>query len=119
MLEFNTVAILLLIALLVLWNLDFAATLLNLGSLRPELPEEFSDVYNPEKYSESQEYTRATSRFGIISSIASLTILLAFWFFEGFAWWDSWTRDLGLGAVATGLFYVFGFCCLWGRWYYA
>ncbi len=55
--EFNTVAILLLFALLLLWNLDFVATLLNLGSLRPELPEEFTEVYNPEKYSESQEYT--------------------------------------------------------------
>ena len=79
--EFNTVAILLLFALLLLWNLDFVATLLNLGSLRPELPEEFTEVYNPEKYSESQEYTRATSKFGIIASIASLTILLGFWFF--------------------------------------
>ena len=106
--EFNTVAILLLFALLLLWNLDFVATLLNLGSLRPELPEEFTEVYNPEKYSESQEYTRATSKFGIIASIASLTILLGFWFFGGFAWWDSWTRDLGLGGVTTGLVYIFG-----------
>ena len=101
--EFNTVAILLIIALLLLWNLDFIATLLTLGSLKPELPEEFIDIYNPEKYSESQEYTRATSRFGILSSIASLTILLSFWLFGGFAWWDSLTRSLGLGGVFSGL----------------
>ncbi|MDG2487226.1 MAG: M48 family metallopeptidase [Roseibacillus sp.] len=106
--EFNTVAILLIIALLLLWNLDFIATLLTLGSLKPELPEEFIDIYNPEKYSESQEYTRATSRFGILSSIASLTILLSFWLFGGFAWWDSLTRSLGLGGVFSGLIYVFG-----------
>ena len=78
--EFNTVAILLLIALVILWNLDFVATLLTLGSLKPELPEEFVDTYNPAKYSQSQEYTRATSRFSILSSIVSLTILLCFWF---------------------------------------
>ncbi|HCQ37734.1 MAG TPA: peptidase M48 [Verrucomicrobiales bacterium] len=106
--EFNTVAILLIIALLLLWNLDFIATILTLGSLKQELPEEFIDIYNPEKYSESQEYTRATSRFGILSSIASLTILLSFWLFGGFAWWDSCTRSLGLGGVFSGLVYVFG-----------
>ena len=110
--EFNTIAILLLVALLLLWNLDFLATLLNLGSLKPELPTEFSDVYNPEKYAKSQEYTRANSRFGVISSIASLTILLVFWFLGGFSWLDSWTRGLGFGEgafgkVATGLAYVF------------
>jgi len=105
--EFNTIAIILLVALLLLWNLDFLATLLNLGSLKPELPRELTDVYNPEKYASSQEYTRANSRFGIISSIASLTILLTFWFFGGFAWLDQWSRSLGLGDVPTGLFYVF------------
>ena len=52
--EFNTIAIILLIALLLLWNLDFLATLLNLGSLKPELPRELADVYNPEKYARSQ-----------------------------------------------------------------
>ncbi|MDP7308399.1 MAG: hypothetical protein QF405_12245, partial [Roseibacillus sp.] len=78
--EFNTIAIVLLVALLLLWNLDFLATLLNLGSLKPELPGEFTDVYDAEKYAKSQEYTRAHSRFGIISSITSLTILLVFWF---------------------------------------
>lgn len=106
--EFNTVAILLLIALVILWNLDFVATLLTLGSLKPELPEEFVDTYDPAKYSQSQEYTRATSRFGILSSIVSLTILLCFWFFGGFSWWDSCTRSLSLGEVSTGLIYVFG-----------
>ena len=105
--EFNTIAIILLIALLLLWNLDFLATLLNLGSLKPEVPTELSDVYNAEKYAKSQEYTRANSRFGVISSVASLTVLLVFWFLGGFSWLDSWTRSLGFGEVATGLAYVF------------
>ena len=105
--EFNTIATILLVALLLLWNIDFLATLLNLGSLKPELPPEFSDVYNPEKYAKSQEYTRANSRFGVISSIASLTILLVFWFLDGFEWLDSWTHGLGFEEVVTGLIYVF------------
>lgn len=104
--EFNTVALLLLVALLLIWNLDFVATLLNLGSLKPDLPEEFRDVFDQENYARSQEYTRANSRFSIISSIISLTILLVFWFVGGFGWLDSWTRSLGLSEVPTGLIYV-------------
>ncbi|MEE2623157.1 MAG: M48 family metallopeptidase, partial [Verrucomicrobiota bacterium] len=104
--EFNTIAIVLLVALLLLWNLDFLATLLNLGSLKPELPEEFTDVYDAEKYAKSQEYTRAHSRFGVISSIASLTILLVFWFFGGFSWLDSWTRSFQWEPLPRGLLYV-------------
>ena len=104
--EFNTIAIVLLVALLLLWNLDFLATLLNLGSLKPELPEEFTDVYDAEKYAKSQEYTRAHSRFGVISSIASLTILLVFWFLGGFSWLDSWTRSFQWEPLPRGLLYV-------------
>ena len=105
--EFNTIFFTLLIALLLLWNLDFLATLLNLGALKPELPQELADVYNPEKYAHSQEYARTNSRFGIISSIVSLTILLTFWFFGGFSWLDQWSRSLALGDIPTGLVYVF------------
>jgi STE24 endopeptidase len=105
--EFNTLAIVLLVALLLLWKLDLVATLLNLGALRPELPGEFTDVYDAEKYAKSQEYTQAHSRFGIISSITSLTILLVFWFVGGFSWLDTWTRSLELGDVTTGMAYVF------------
>lgn len=104
--EFNTIAIVLLLALLLLWNLDFIATLLNLGSLKPELPEEFADVFDSEKYSKSQEYTRANSKFSIISSIASLTILLVFWFIGGFGWLDDFTRSFELGEISTGLLFI-------------
>ncbi len=42
--------------------LDFVSNLLNLGALRPDLPHEFQDVFDAEKYRESQAYTRATTR---------------------------------------------------------
>ena len=66
--EFNTIALVLIAALLLLWNLDFMATLLNLGSLKPEVPSEFSDVFDEDKYARSQEYTRSNSRYSIIAS---------------------------------------------------
>ena len=52
--ELNFLATLLVVALLVLWNLDFMATLLTLKNLKPELPEEFRGVWDDEKHLKSQ-----------------------------------------------------------------
>jgi STE24 endopeptidase len=102
----TTLAFLIVLALFLFWNLDFVATLLTLKNLKPELPKEFSDVWDEEKYAKSQAYERASAKFGIVSSIASLTILLAFWFVGGFEWVDSWARSLGYSPVLTGLVFI-------------
>ena len=73
----NPTALFILIALLALWKLDFIATLLNLKALTPNLPSEFDGIYDEEKYAKSQEYTRVSARYGIITSLFSLTVLLA------------------------------------------
>jgi STE24 endopeptidase len=104
--ELNFLAILLVVALLVLWNLDFMATLLTLKNLKPELPEEFRGVWDDEKYLKSQSYEKAQAQFGIVSSISSLTILLVFWFFGGFGWVDGLVSELGFGKVGTGLSFI-------------
>jgi STE24 endopeptidase len=100
---FNTVAIVLLVALLLLWNLDFIATLLNLKSLRPEVPSEFQGIYDDEKYAKSQDYTRANARFEIITSVIFLTTLLVFWFLGGFGALDDLARGMGGKSLQIGL----------------
>jgi STE24 endopeptidase len=106
--EFNTIAIILLVALLLLWNLDFVATILNLKQLGPEVPEEFKGIYDSEKYAKSQAYTRASARFEIISSVVFLTALLVFWFIGGFGFIDDAARGIGGKSLRIGLtFFVF------------
>lgn len=112
--EFNLLAILLIVALLVLWKLDFAATLLTLKNLKPELPEEFRGVWDDEKYQKAQSYEKAQAQFGVISSIFSLTVLLAFWFFGGFGWVDGLVSEWGLGEIGTGL--AFAGVLYFGSW---
>lgn len=97
---------LIVVALLLLWKLDFVATLLTLKNLKPELPEEFADVWDQDEYAKSQAYERDGAKFGIISSIASLTILLVFWFSGGFGWLDEWVRSFGFGEIVTGILYI-------------
>ena len=48
--------------------LDLVVAFLELRSLQPELPAEFKEVYDEEKYRTSQEYTRVTTRFSLIQN---------------------------------------------------
>lgn len=102
----NTTALFILLALFTLWTLDFAASLLNLKALDPQLPGEFKGVYDEEKYAKSQEYTRVTERYSIITSLYSLMVLVAFWFMGGFGWLDQIVQGMGLGSVATGIVFI-------------
>lgn len=104
--EWNAVGIAIIVALILLWNLDFIATLLNLGALSPDLPEEFRDVFDPERYAKSQEYVRASSRFDVIESAYSLTVLLVFWMAGGFGWLDALTRGWTGNEILAGLAFL-------------
>jgi STE24 endopeptidase len=104
--EFNTFAIIILVALFAFWKLDLLATLLNLKSLDPRLPDAFADVYDADTYARSQSYTRASASFGVIRASFSLTVLLGFWLLGGFGWLDHLVRSFGFGEVPTGLAFI-------------
>ena len=95
-----------LIALLLNFVLELVADILNMGALKQALPEEFKGVYNEDEYARSQEYTRVRTRFGVISSVFDLVILLGFWFAGGFNVLDLSVRDLGFAPLVTGLIYI-------------
>ncbi len=104
----NVYAVIILVALLLEYGLNLFADLLNLKALRPELPTEFEDVYDAERYQRSQEYTRARTRFGFVPATFDLALLLAFWGAGGFAWWDSFLGELDRGPIVTGLLFIGG-----------
>jgi len=93
-------------ALLLEFGLGLAANLLNLRALRYEVPRELAGAYNPDDYRRSQEYTRATTRFGFVTSTFTLAIVLAFWFGRGFPFLDQIARGWGLPLVPAGLAYT-------------
>lgn len=102
----NPTALFILIAVFALWKLDLIATLLNLKALDPKLPEEFTGIYDQEKYTKSQEYTRVSAKYSIITSTFSLFTLVAFWFSGGFGVLDNMLRGLGWGETLTGLAFM-------------
>ncbi|MDX1592403.1 MAG: M48 family metallopeptidase [Balneolaceae bacterium] len=93
-------------ALIIEFVLNLAANSLNLKSLSKELPDEFEDEYDEETYAKSQEYTRVKTRFGFVTGIFNLAVLLIFWFSGGFNWLDQTVRSFGYGEIVTGLIFI-------------
>jgi STE24 endopeptidase len=91
--EWNPLALAILAMLVLLWLLDLIAAILNLKALSPELPGEFADVYDPERYAKSQNYTRESSRFEIMQSTFMLALTIAFWVCGGFFYLDLVARN--------------------------
>jgi STE24 endopeptidase len=102
----NSYRIFIVVALLAKYLIDLASELLNLRSLRPDLPAELHGFYDPQEYSKSQEYTRSHARFGIIATSFDLVVLLVFWFAGGFNWLDLLTQSFGFNSTITGILYL-------------
>ncbi|QTA81732.1 Peptidase, M48 family [Desulfonema limicola] len=102
----NFIAVIILLTLIINFILDLAADILNLGMVKNELPKGFEDVYDTKRYAQSQEYLKVNTRFGWISTVFDLIVLLIFWFAKGFPILDNWVRSFGFGPVLTGLIYM-------------
>ncbi|MEM7385876.1 MAG: M48 family metallopeptidase, partial [Verrucomicrobiota bacterium] len=95
--------IVILLILVGFYVLDLVANLLNLKALDSKLPDEFSDTFDVQKYSDSQRYTRTTTLFGLVESTLMLVALLAFWWLKGFQHADAIARSFDQGPIVTGL----------------
>ena len=102
----NALALFIIISLFALWKLDLIATLLNIKVLDPNIPDDFTDIFDAEKYEKSQNYTRVTEKFGIFESIFSLMLMLGFWFTGGFNWLDNLARGFNYGEIVTGILFM-------------
>jgi STE24 endopeptidase len=104
--DVNIYFIIILATLIINYAVRLVANILNLRSLKPELPDEFSDVFDEENYRKSQEYTKTKTKFQFLTSTFSLIVLLIFWFSGGFNALDLFVRGWGFGEIVTGLFYI-------------
>lgn len=86
--------------------LELIVTSLNIKALSPILPDEFEDTWKKEEYRKSQNYTRETSRFGLLQSSFSTALILLFLLLGGFNYLDLFARGFGYGSIITGLIYT-------------
>ncbi len=102
----NTIAIIIFVAIILDVMINILADFLNLRGLQNDVPIPFQDVYDADQYQKSQDYLRVNTRFGWISSLFNLAVLLIFWFLGGFQAMDAWVRSFDMGPVPTGLIYM-------------
>ncbi|MBW1637063.1 MAG: M48 family metallopeptidase [Deltaproteobacteria bacterium] len=100
------ITIIILSTLIIGYLIDSLAEYMNIKHLSPQLPDEFSDVYDTAKYAKSQHYLKVNTRFGFITSSFDLLLLLTFWFGGGFGILDSFVRGLGQNTIISGLLFI-------------
>ena len=86
--------------------INSSISLLNLRALSPDLPKEFVDTYDREKYRQSQDYTRAQTIFSLFENSIMTTVTVLFLLGGGFNLVDQFVRNFELGSIATGIFYT-------------
>ena len=102
----NTIAFIILAAIIFDFALNGMADYLNLTMLRDDLPESFRGIYDPDRYRKSQQYLKANTRFGWITATFNVSVILIFWFAKGFPLLDGWVRSFANGPIITGLIYM-------------
>lgn len=102
----NIYQVIILTALIFDYFLNLYADYLNLKTLNKDLPEEFHGVYDAEIYQRSQDYTRAKTRFRLVTTSINLAVILIFWFSGGFNLLDQMVRGWKLGPIWSGLLYI-------------
>jgi STE24 endopeptidase len=104
--DWNFMTAMIVVALFVLWQLELAATLLNLKAFPDRVPAELADVMDANKLDQARDYLRVNSRFEVVKSCVSLGVLLVFWFAGGFGWLDGVARSLAPTPVTAGLVFL-------------
>jgi len=92
-------------ALLGEYLLSTISSILNMGSISPEIPNEFQDVYDGEKYASSQDYLKAQTRFGLFSGTFSLVLILVVIHSGLFGLLDEFVRYQTEHFILRGLFF--------------
>ena len=104
--DWNFMSVIILVGVLALWKLEFAATLMNLKAFPSKVPQALSDLMDAEKLEKARSYLTLNARFGILQSTVSLTVLLVFWAIGGFGWLDNLSRSMTHSPVVVGLLFL-------------
>lgn len=102
----NAFSYIIIAALFIDFTIGLTADLLNLKALKLEPPEELRGIYGQEEYRKSQQYTITQTKFGFITGIFNLVLLLVFWFAGGFNWLDIAIREGDFPFLVNGLIYI-------------
>ena len=102
----NTYLAVILIILIGEYFFNLIVEILNLKNIKTNLPHEFTDLYDSEKYEKSQRYLKETTRFGLSTDTLMTFLTIAFILAGGFNIVDRFSRNFGFGDIVTGLIFA-------------
>ncbi len=91
--------------LILSYLIDLIVGSLNAKHFNDPIPETLKDVYTEEEYKKSQAYKKANDQFGNYTATFGLLLMLAFFFFDGFAFIDNWARSYTNHPIAVALIF--------------
>ncbi len=101
----QTYYLIIIFALVVEYLLSTVSSILDMGNIVEEVPADFQDVYDREKYARSQSYLRDRTRFGIFSSTFSLLLILVVIHTGLFGVLDQFVRVQTIQPILAGLLF--------------
>lgn len=78
---------------------------LNAKRFKDPIPKDLDDVYNVDEYEKSQAYKFTNYRFGILTSVFSLVLILGFLIFGGFGWVDNLAQHITSNRIFQALLF--------------
>ncbi|MBF88847.1 MAG: peptidase M48 [Candidatus Marinimicrobia bacterium] len=96
-------------ALIVEYLLSTISAILNIKNITKELPSQFTDVYDQEKYARSQAYLKAKTHFGLLSSTFGLFLIIVVIHLGLFGHLDELVRNQTDSPIFAGLLF---FCII-------
>lgn len=94
------------IGLLVInFTIDKILSFLNAKHFDDEIPLELKDVYEEREYKKSQEYKKTNYRFGILTSLFTISLTLSFIFLDGFDIIDKIARSFSNNNIVITLIF--------------
>ena len=102
----NGYLIFILAVIVVSFILDLIIELLNVKNISQQLPVEFKEIYDNERYEKSQLYLRENTIVGLINKTFFTLIVLIFILTGGFNYIDKIARGFGFGPIITGVIFT-------------
>ena len=102
----NIYLLVIIVFLVGFYILDAVVEVWNSYRITSNIPEEFQDVYDQEKYTKSQEYLKETTRCGLFQGGGFLILTIIFILIGGFNFLDLKIRALSYPDIFTGVIYI-------------
>ena len=85
--------------------LSTTSSILNMRNISPNIPDEFKDVYDEEKYKKSQDYLKINTRFGLGTGAFGLILIMGVIHTGFFGYVDEWVQLQTGNFILQGLLF--------------